>query len=389
MKQGKNTHIERKLSELDFPFSETNWDAMAALLDQEGNKGTGGLSPLGNTGIPNGIFKSLGIIAVLLVATLGSVSQNKEMGYLPLQHESTFTPTENTTEVLPTPPTEPKSTLGAKNNTSIGLTQSNNQLLTEFKESKSAKVSSNIPSLPPKTTGPAPNLLFNQHRTIAAIDSPIGMLETKEIYPIQNPTQTSVKHPWEVQIGGGLVLNLNEQLFNQSLIFRNLTLDFNKKRSDNWSFGFNYKFSWFNNNPLFSDLALIDAEEINATANYTEQYNLGDWIYTIYGGSFSSTGQFDSNIDVRDNIFSHRIGLKANYMYHPKWNFTASLIYENINVYNFQKFHQTGLQIGLNYTLSPKWTITLETEQKVMLNSIAPNYKHHSNYGLGLKFRIK
>ena len=59
MKQGKNTHIERKLSELDFPFSETNWDAMAALLDQEGNKGTGGLSPSGKAGIPNGIFKSL------------------------------------------------------------------------------------------------------------------------------------------------------------------------------------------------------------------------------------------------------------------------------------------------------------------------------------------
>ncbi len=389
MKQGKNTHIERKLSELDFPFSETNWDAMEALLDQEGNKVTGGLPQAGSEGLPNGIFKSIGLIAVLVVATLGSVSQNEQMGYLTLEQEAPLTAKENTTEVLPTPPTEPKSTLGAKNNTSIGLTQSNNQLLTEFKESKSAKVSSNIPSLPPKTTGPAPNLLFNQHRTIAAIDSPIGMLETKEIYPIQNPTQTSVKHPWEVQIGGGLVLNLNEQLFNQSLIFRNLTLDFNKKRSDNWSFGFNYKFSWFNNNPLFSDLALIDAEEINATANYSEQYNLGDWIYTRYGGSFSSTGGFDSNVDVRDNIFSHRIGLNTIYKYHPKWNLSAGLIYENINVYNLQKFHQAGLQMGLNYALSPKWTITLETEQKAMLNSIAPAFKHHSNYGLGLKFRIK
>ena len=68
MKQGKNTHIERKLSELDYPFSETNWDAMEALLDQEDNKGTAGLSPSGKESIPNGIFKSLGIITVLLVA---------------------------------------------------------------------------------------------------------------------------------------------------------------------------------------------------------------------------------------------------------------------------------------------------------------------------------
>lgn len=389
MKQGKNTHIERKLSELDFPFSETNWDAMEALLDQEGNKVTGGLPQAGSEGLPNGIFKSIGLIAVLVVATLGSVSQNEQMGYLTLEQEAPLTAKENTTELSLTSPTEPKAALRANDNTSTELNQSNYPPLTGLEKSKSAKVYTSIPPLSPKLTIPEPNILFNQHRIIVTIDRPIEMLETTQVYPIQNPTQASVEHPWEVQIGGGLALNLNEQLFSQSLLFRNLTLDFNKKRSDNWSLGINYKFSWYNNNSLFNDLVLADAQEINATANYSEQYNLGDWIYTRYGGSFSSTGGFDSNVDVRDNIFSHRIGLNTIYKYHPKWNLSAGLIYENINVYNLQKFHQAGLQMGLNYALSPKWTITLETEQKAMLNSIAPAFKHHSNYGLGLKFRIK
>ena len=389
MKQGKNTHIERKLSELDFPFSETNWDAMEALLDQEDNKGTGGLSPSGIESIPNGIFKSLGIITVLLVATLGSVSQNEQIGYLPLEQEASSTATEYKNEVSITPPTEPESTLGANDHTLIKLDQSNQPLLIGFEKSKSAKVYPSIPPLSPKLTIPEPNLLFNQHRIIAAIDRPIEMLETTQVFPIQNPIQSSVKYPWEVQIGGGLALNLNEQLFNQSLLFRNLTLDFNKKKSNNWSLGINYKFSWYNNNSLFNDLVLADAQEINATANYSEQYNLGDWIYSRYGGSFSSTGGFDSNVDVRDNIYSHRIGLNAMYKFHTKWNLSAGLLYENIDVYKLQKFRQVGLQMGLNYALSPKWTITLETEQKAMLNSIAPTFKYHSNYALGLKFRIK
>lgn len=389
MKQGKNTHIERKLSELDYPFSETNWDAMEALLDQEDNKGTAGLSPSGKESIPNGIFKSLGIITVLLVATLGSVSQNEQMGYLPLEQEAPSTATEDTSEVSITPPTEPKSTIGANDHTSTELNQSNQSLFTGLEKSKSAKVYTNIPPLPPKLKIPEPNLLFNQHRIMATIDRPIEMLETTQVFPIQNPIQASVKYPWEVQIGGGLALNLNEQLFNQSLLFRNLTLDINKKKSDNWSLGINYKFSWYNNNSLFNDLALADAQEINVTANYSEQYNLGDWIYARYGGSFSSTGPFDSNVDLRDNILSHRIGLNAIYKYHPKWNLSAGLLYENIDIYKLQKFHQAGLQMGLNYALSPKWTITLETEQKAMLNSIAPTFKYHSNYALGLKFRIK
>lgn len=389
MKQGKNTHIERKLSELDFPFSETNWDAMEALLDQEDNKGTAGLSPSGKESIPNGIFKSLGIITVLLVATLGSVSQNEQMGYLQLEQEAPSTPIEHTSEASTTPPTEPKSTFGANDHTSTELNQTNQPLLIGFEKSKSVKVYTSTPPLSPKLTIPEPNLLYNQHRIITAIDRPIEMLETTQVFPIQNPIQASVKYPWEVQIGGGLALNLNEQLFNQGLLFRNMTLDFNKNKSDNWSLGINYKFSWYNNNSLFNDFALADAQEINVTANYSEQYNLGDWIYARYGGSFSSTGGFDSNVDVRDNIFSHRIGLNAMYKYHPKWNVSAGLLYENIDVYKLQKFHQAGLQMGLNYALSPKWTITLETEQKAMLNSIAPAFKYHSNYALGLKFRIK
>ena len=71
MEGGNKSKIERKLESIEFDFSEKNWEAMEALLDEQDEKVTGMLAPKDSTST-NGFFKIFGIITVLAIASLGS-----------------------------------------------------------------------------------------------------------------------------------------------------------------------------------------------------------------------------------------------------------------------------------------------------------------------------
>ena len=78
MEGGNKSKIERKLESIEFDFSEKNWEAMEALLDEQDEKVTGMIAPKDSKGT-NGFFKIFGIVTVLAIASLGSSSPTDQL----------------------------------------------------------------------------------------------------------------------------------------------------------------------------------------------------------------------------------------------------------------------------------------------------------------------
>ncbi|MDG1298209.1 MAG: hypothetical protein P8P48_13775 [Saprospiraceae bacterium] len=371
MKKGGNSNIERKLADLNYPFSEDSWNKMEMLLNEDEDKATGGLAPSRNGISGQGIFRSLGIIAVLVVATLGtsntikldSLSLNTKPGFgieKQISNRITNTTLENN-----------------KTKFSNDIYELSNPLITK-KDYRKISVSPQIPNRKhfiqqKQTTRLVRPSLIN---TIA---NKIPELTIEPMIPALEIKNTGTKL-WHLDLQAGY-----ERLPNSLLLFTNFNnrlysgINVCKVLNKKISLNFNYTLSAYNSRSNNKLLALEDSSNIISINEDTSSY--------ISISSEADLRNSYSNF-TRNFIFSNNLGVSA-IVKVKKWNFESGLFYEQIIPQQGVRGNNWGIYTAINRELSKRISLNITGRYGSSTPALDPKLFNNYSFGLGLKYKLK
>ena len=371
MKKGGNSNIERKLADLNYPFSEDSWNKMEMLLNEEEDKATGGLAPSQNGISGQGIFRSLGIIAVLVVATLGT-SNTIKLDSLSLNTKPDFGIEKQISNRITDTTLESN-----KTKFSNDIYQFSSPLITK-KDNRKISVSPQIPSrkhfIQQKQT-----IRLVRPSLINSIANKIPELTIEPIIPTLEIKNTEAKL-WHLDLQAGY-----ERLPNSLLLFTNFNnrlytgINVSKVLNKKISLNFNYTLSAYSSGSNYDLLALEDSSTEIAvnedTSSYISTYSEAD-----LRNSYSNF--------TRNFIFSNNLGVSA-IVKVKKWNFESGLFYEQIIPQQGVKGNNWGIYTAINRELSKRISLNITGRYGSSTPALDPKLFNNYSFGLGLKYKLK
>lgn len=370
MKKGGKSNIEKKLESIHYSFSEDSWNKMEILLNEEDNKLTGGIPAPQEGNTVQGIFRSIGIIAVLIVATLGATSSTEI-------NNSTFTKEfEITTEKQINTTKQEIKAIDLNSEIKIANEPFYSSLVSKNKVDLSV-----IPAIPYRKHFIIQNKSIAVKRPIHISPLPSG---TSALITIPNLTkaidnQSSTIWHYDIQIG-------YERMPQSFLLFNDFNnrllagLNMRKDFSNNIAINFNYTFSIYNkqlNN--FSSLAQGYDQEVSISIDTTSNTNVSnedDILIDIYS-NFSN-----------QNVFSNSVGLSTIFKV-KKWNFETGLFYEQIIPQRGISGNNWGINTSINRQVSNRISLNLTGRYASSGPSIDSKLFNNYSLGLGLKYKLK
>lgn len=371
MKKGGNSNIERKLAELHYPFSEDSWNKMEMLLNEEEDKATGGLAPSQNGILGQGIFRFLGITAVLIVATLGT-SNTTKIDSLNLNTKPDFGIEKQISNRITDTAIENNKTKFSNE----GYQPSN--LLITKKDKHKVSVSPQIPNR---------KHFIQQKRTarlvrpslINTIAHKIPDFTIEPLIPALEIKNTEAKQ-WHLDLQAGY-----ERLPNSILLLTNFNsriysgINAHKVLNKRISLNFNYTLSVYSNRFNHNQTAF---ENNIGTINETEDIN-SLTSNTIEADLRNSYVNFSRNL-----IFSNTLGVST-IIKVKKWNFESGLFYEQIIPQQGVKGNNWGIYTGINRDLSKRISLSITGRYGSASPSLDPKLFNNTSFGIGLKYKLK
>lgn len=372
MKKGGKSNIEKKLEGIHYPFSEDSWDKMEMLLNEEDNKLIGGLPAPQDGNTVQGIFRSIGIIAVLAVATLGATSSTEII-------TSSFTKES-------VPPTEKQinttkqgiSAVDTKTEIIIADESIYTNLVGRSKIDHAV-----VPTIPYRKHFIMQNRSILLKRPIQLNPLPSGtsaLITTPNLAQITS-NQSSTNWHYDLQFG-------YERLPQSLLLFSDFKnrfhtgLNMRKDLNKNIAINFNYTFSIYNNriDNGFSLLAQEDESEISINIDTTFNNINTPFDNDILRSSYSN---YSNQI-----ALSNSIGLSTIFKV-KKWNFETGLFYEHIIPQQGIRGNNWGINTSINRQISDRVKLNLTGRYGSSRPSIDSELFNNYSLGLGLKYKLK
>ncbi len=372
MKKGGKSNIEKKLEGIHYPFSEDSWDKMEMLLNEEDNKLTGGLPAPQEGNTVQGIFRSIGLVAVLVVATLGATSST-EINSSSFTKESE-TPTEkqiNTTK---------QGILEVDTKTEIIIADEPiyTSLVSRRKIDQAV-----VPTIPYRKHFIMQNrsILLKRPIQLNPLPSGTSALITKPNLAQITRKQSSTNWHFDLQFG-------YERLPQSLLLFSDFKnrfhtgLNMRKDLNKNIAINFNYTFSIYNNriDNEFSLLAQEDESEISINIDTTSNNINTPFDNDILRSSYSNFS--------KRSAFSNSVGVSTIFKV-KKWNFETGLFYEHIIPQQGIRGNNWGINTSINRQISDRINLNLTGRYGSSTPSIDSKIFNNYSLGLGLKYKLK
>jgi hypothetical protein len=369
MKKGGNSNIERKLADLHYPFSEDSWDKMEMLLNEEEDKLTGGLPAPQDTNTIHGIFRSIGVIVVFVVATVGATYPTKLTNSL-LKNTPNIVIDTQTEEREQIPPADNKS-IKVENN----IIKLHTAAVSRKKESRT--VTPNIP-IRKHLLMQEPTIRLKRPVQISklTIKKPNINKEPKlaELSKIKVPTT------WHYDLQFGyerlpksffLLNNFNNRYYAGI----NMSKDLNKKLAIN----FNYTFSIYNKG-FRNDINLIglSEEEVNI--------NIDTNTVQVYSNNIAIESSF-RNL-TQTSVFSNSVGLSTIFQV-KKWNFESGIFFEHLLPQHGLRGNNWGVHTGVSRDISKRIGLTITGRYGSARPALDPKSFNNYSLGFGLKYKLK
>jgi hypothetical protein len=376
MKKGGNSNIEKKLEDIHYSFSEDSWDKMEMLLNEEEDKLTGGTPAPQDGHSVYGIFRSVGIILVLLIATLGASTPVK-------------------TELF--------------NSKTLPVTQAESQVKTSLKEIITEE--SNIIFENDIIESVIPITLESNQRNSSVITKipnrktyinnlkPIRLIKPEKISPLSSKSPQLYQEPqlaeantkitsniwhYNLQFGGDLLGNS----FNQIGTLQNryyAGLNMHKDLNPHLAINLNYSFSIYSSARfLSSDLSshLNENGNVGVSSDSSSTSNPLEESLS-YGNSRSFFGSSNRNI-----VLSNSLGLSTIFKV-KKWNIESGIFHERFITKQGTNYSNWGLNAKVGRQISNRIDIDLAWRYNLNQTPLLSNFSNNYSIGIGLKYKLR
>lgn len=373
MKKGGKSNIEKKLEGIHYPFSEDSWDKMEMLLNNEEDKLTGGLPAPQDGNTVQGIFRSIGILAVLTIATLGASSPS--ISNAVLNKDRTIT---NTEKLVITD--EPKVSIDDKKLLQETTIERTNKTISQEVVTNNKKQLAVVPQIPHRKQLLVQNegILLKRSIQISPLDNEIPTL-------VMEPNLGElVKHKpasiWHIDLQFGYERVPQSFLFFNDFKNRFHTgLNINKALNKNIALNFNYNFSMYYKE-LSNDLLLSMEDDSNELSS---------------SDSTSTANAYDNNL-LRSNfrnfsnqrVFSNSVGLST-ILKVKKWSFETGIFYEQFIPQQGINGNNWGINTSINRRIFNRIDLNLTGRLASSKPSIETKLFNNYSLGIGLKYKLK
>ena len=382
MEGGNKSKIERKLESIEFDFSEKNWEAMEALLDEQDEKVTGMIAPKDSKGT-NGFFKIFGIVTVLAIASLGSSSPADQLSTDKLD---IATAPEKDQADYDVPPTLFDIDEEPKELTNKGI--SIEQRPTRKSPISISKLESNLLFISYRNELP----LFKNPLQIIAQLPQIELNKLEEEPKLIELEQQAAKPKYHGFLTTHLLYN-NSQLLPDYNLTGGLGFEILSKFGDRSSLTLGYHTSLYRKtkpNLEFSYTQSTVPEDETVDIN---QDSSG--VFTASGDSNWQSSVFRQNLYEREvisstpnKIFGHNFYINYFYQINNRWSVGTGAHLELVKITDFGNFSNSGVSLNTQMNMGKRFYLQLNNKIGIDRNSITPERNFNYNIGLKLGYQL-